>query len=46
MDPSEVIKIGAGACPRREKSASIEPPEKISAVGSSSDAVRQISKKK
>ena len=46
MDTSEAIKIGAGECSRGGKSASIEPHEKISAAGSRSDAIRQISEKK
>ena len=46
MDPSEAIGIGPGACSRETKSASIEPPEQISAAAHGTDAIRQISEKK
>jgi hypothetical protein len=46
VHPSEAIGIGPGACSREKKSASIEPPEQISAAASRIDAIRQISEKK
>ena len=46
MDPSEAIKIGPMVCSRETKSASIEPPEQISAAAHGTDAIRQISEKK
>ena len=46
MDLSEAIGIGRGSCSRETKSASIEPPEQISAVAYPTDVIRQISEKK
>jgi hypothetical protein len=46
MGQSESIKIGPVLCSREQKSASIEPPEQISAAAHRTDAIRQISEKK
>jgi hypothetical protein len=46
MDPSEAIKIGPVMCSREQKSASIEPPEQISAAAHRTVVIRQISEKK
>ena len=46
LDPSEAIEIGPMVCSRDLKSASIGPPERISAADHRSDAIRQISENK